>query len=368
MSMPDRNKNVAIGIVNNMPDSALEATERQFLSLIEAAAGDMTARVKFYALPDVPRSDAGRLHAASYSSMRDLLNDAPDGLIVTGTEPRAADLMDEPYWNSLTRLVEWADQNTTSAIWSCLATHAAVLYMDGVRRQRLGEKRFGVFDCIPVAEHELTVGLPLRFRMPHSRWNDLPEQQLTSTGYRILTRSSAGVDAFVKQRKSLFVFFQGHPEYESETLLLEYRRDLKRFLTRESEIYPTMPQGYFDDGTLTALTALRDRAFSYAVQSFAASAFSMSSIKAGSKRSPRARKASIAARRSGTLLFWLNLNFPTIRSIAIEKTTIWFVICFRNSERNSEMYQAPSAVPSCFSTKRCNRSRTSLSGRSCGLP
>ena len=270
MCMPDRNNSVAIGIVNNMPDSALEATERQFLSLIEAAAGDMTVRVKFYALPDVPRSDAGRLHAASYSSMRDLLNDAPDGLIVTGTEPRAADLMDEPYWNSLTRLVEWADQNTTSAIWSCLATHAAVLYMDGVRRQRLGEKRFGVFDCIPVAEHELTVGLPLRFRMPHSRWNDLPEQQLTSTGYRILTRSSAGVDAFVKQRKSLFVFFQGHPEYESETLLLEYRRDLKRFLTRESEIYPTMPQGYFDDGTLTALTALRDRAFSYRCESLMA--------------------------------------------------------------------------------------------------
>jgi len=118
MSMPDRNNNVAIGIVNNMPDSALEATERQFLSLVEAAAGDITVRVKFYALPDVPRSDAGRLHAASYSSMRDLLNDAPDGLIVTGTEPRAADLMDEPYWNSLTRLGEWADQNTTSAIWS----------------------------------------------------------------------------------------------------------------------------------------------------------------------------------------------------------------------------------------------------------
>jgi len=135
--------------------------------------------------------------------------------------------------------------------------------MDGVRRQRLGEKRFGVFDCAPVAEHELTDGLPLRFRMPHSRWNDLPEPQLASTGYRILTRSSAGVDAFVKQRNSLFVFFQGHPEYESETLLLEYRRDLKRFLTRESEIYPTMPQGYFDDETLTVLTALRDRAFSY---------------------------------------------------------------------------------------------------------
>src|SRR5690348_7154686 len=71
-------------------------------------------------------------------------------------------------------------------------------------------------------------------------------------------------------------------------------------------------------------------------RTFATSASSTSSIKAGSKGSPRARKPSIAPCRSGTLRFWLNLNLPTMRSIAIEKTTIWFVICFRNSQDNSE--------------------------------
>jgi len=84
---------------------------------------------------------------------------------------------------------------------------------------------------------------------------------LTSCGYRVLTRSdAAGVDAFVKQRKSLFVFFQGHPEYEAHTLMLEYRRDIRRFLLRERDTYPAMPQGYFDDATVEALTALRERA------------------------------------------------------------------------------------------------------------
>jgi homoserine O-succinyltransferase len=29
-------------------------------------------------------------------------------------------------------------------------------------------------------------------------------------------------------------------------LLKEYRRDIKRFLRRERETYPTMPHGYFD--------------------------------------------------------------------------------------------------------------------------
>ena len=80
-------------------------------------------------------------------------------------------------------------------------------------------------------------------------------------GYRILTRSQhAGVDAFVKQRKSLFVFFQGHPEYEADTLLREYRRDIGRFLRRERDSFPSMPQGYFAQDAVNALTALRERA------------------------------------------------------------------------------------------------------------
>ena len=53
----------------------------------------------------------------------------------------------------------------------------------------------------------------------------------------------------MKQRESLFVFFQGHPEYDAVTLLLEYRRDVGRYLRRERDTYPPMPQGYFDEET-----------------------------------------------------------------------------------------------------------------------
>ena len=66
----------------------------------------------------------------------------------------------------------------------------------------------------------------------------------------------------MKLRKSLFVFFQGHPEYEAHSLLLEYRRDIGRFLRGERDTYPPLPQGYFDKDTVTALAALRERALS----------------------------------------------------------------------------------------------------------
>ena len=42
----------------------------------------------------------------------------------------------------------------------------------------------------------------------------------------MLSRSPvAGADLFIKQRKSLFVFLQGHPEYDPGSLLREYQRD-----------------------------------------------------------------------------------------------------------------------------------------------
>jgi homoserine O-succinyltransferase len=99
--------------------------------------------------------------------------------------------------------------------------------------------------------------------MPHSRWNDIQESELTDCGYSVLTRSKdGGVDAFAKRRQSLFVFFQGHPEYEANTLLLEYRRDIGRYLRRERDTYPAMPEGYFDRESADALAALRDRSLS----------------------------------------------------------------------------------------------------------
>jgi len=256
-----RTDTLDIGLVNNMPDAALDATERQFRALLDAAAGDFTIRLTLYTLPEVPRTDFGRHQVSRYASFEDLWARRHDGLIVTGTEPQAADLKDEPFWGSLTRLLEWAERNTHSTVLSCLAAHAGILHIDGIVRRPLGDKRFGIFECVRVSDHPLTAAAPNVLQMPHSRWNEIPEEALLACGYRVLTRSEdAGVDAFVKQRKSLFVFFQGHPEYEAVTLMLEYRRDIGRFLRGERETYPPMPLGYFDEETVAALTALRERA------------------------------------------------------------------------------------------------------------
>jgi homoserine O-succinyltransferase len=183
-----------------------------------------------------------------------------DGLIMTGTEPRCADLRDESYWAPLTEVLDWAERNTTSTVLSCLAAHAGVLHSDGLARHPLSHKQFGVFDFEAAVPHRLTAGTLDHVRFPHSRWNEVQADALTACGYKVLTQSvGGGVDSFVKKKKlSLFVHFQGHPEYGAHTLLKEYRRDIRRFLKRERETYPSMPKGYFDAGAVRLLSDFRD--------------------------------------------------------------------------------------------------------------
>jgi homoserine O-succinyltransferase len=253
---------IHIGLVNNMPDSALEATERQFRTLLCEAAEDIAVHLSLFSIPEVPRSEKARHRiSASYSSISALWDSHLDGLIVTGTEPISRNLIDEPFWTSLTQVIEWAEHNTHSSVWSCLAAQAAVLRISGIARRPLGDKLFGVFECEKQSDHVLTAGVQSRFWMPHSRWNDIPEDDLSACGYRVLTRLKMGiVDGFVRQGKNLLVFFQGHPEYDAASLLLEYRRDIRRFLGRERDLYPGMPHGYFDADATNALTVLRARA------------------------------------------------------------------------------------------------------------
>jgi homoserine O-succinyltransferase len=243
---------LTIGFLNNMPEAAVAAAERQFCRVVTTAAGPTPIRLRPFSLNGA---------SAKYSGFDALWDAELDGLIVTGTEPHAVDLRDEPYWHKLTQLYDWADANAVPMVLSCLAAHAAVLHGDGIQRRRLADKRFGLFDHAPVGTDTLLRGLGPSFEIPHSRWNELDEAALTACGYRVLTRSpTAGPDLFVKQRRSLVVHFQGHPEYEPATLALEYRRDVKRFLDGVRETYPTLPVDYFDRETEAQLEAFRRRA------------------------------------------------------------------------------------------------------------
>ncbi len=257
---------INIGLVNIMPDAAFLETELQFSDLVGNASGRRPWRLHLFTLPEVAREGAAADHAAEhYRSIEQLWTTRLDGLIVTGTEPRQPDLSREAYWPSLTRVIDWAADHTASTIFSCLAAHAAVQHLDGIRKERRTTKLTGVFDCDKTMAHWSTDTMEAPIKTPHSRWGNVTEADLAAKDYQVLTRSDAtGANLFAKSFGSAFLFLQGHPEYAGDALQKEYRRDVRRYLTGERDSYPRIPVDVFGAAAeakleLLALQAVKTR-------------------------------------------------------------------------------------------------------------
>ncbi|WP_424362900.1 homoserine O-acetyltransferase/O-succinyltransferase family protein [Methylocystis parvus] len=250
-----------VALVNNMPDQALAATQAQFARLVRAGAEGRDIRWRCYSMPGLERGDvARRFLARSHEDIESLYRRGADALIVTGCEPRAARLDHEPYWPQMQTLVDWARLHTRSTIWSCLAAHAATLHLAGIERRRMPKKISGVYAFHPAEDDWSGEERPSVRLTPHSRYNDLPRGELERKGFHIAAFSyETGVDMYWREEPSLFVFLQGHPEYDADTLLKEYRRDVLRYLSGERGDYPEQPANYFGVETRERLDALQNR-------------------------------------------------------------------------------------------------------------
>ena len=238
-----------IGLLNMMPDAALEATERQFFRLI----GESNQIAQFYVHPfsfaELPRNKQGQDHISRYyQSFDEIREQGLDALIITGANVTQPDLSKELFWKPLIEVIDWAYENVTSTICSCLATHAVLEFRYQQKRQRLLSKRWGVFSHKVVdRKHPLVSGVNTRFDVPHSRFNEISREQFDQAGLKVLVEDeTAGVHLAVSEDLFRLVFFQGHPEYDAISLLKEYKREVVRFVHGESELYPPFPDNYFN--------------------------------------------------------------------------------------------------------------------------
>ncbi len=236
-----------IGLLNMMPDAALEATERQFFRLV----GESNQIAQFYMHPfsvaNLPRSKKGQAHIDQYYESYEKIKQAGlDALIITGATP-GPELSEEPFWEPLIDVIDWAYENVTSTLCSCLATHAVMEFRYGQKRRPLGFKRWGVYSHRVVElNHPLVTGVNTRFDVPHSRFNQIDRDQFEAAHLHILVESEqAGTHLAVSEDQFRLIFFQGHPEYDSISLLKEYKREVTGFINGEQEDYPPPPENYF---------------------------------------------------------------------------------------------------------------------------
>ena len=201
---------ITVAFVNNMPDAAVRSSERQFCGLLKAGADGLDVEVRNYVCRDVPRSEIARqTFLQHYRNIEELFDGPVDGLIVTGAEPRGSTLTEEPFWPCLARLIDWAEDNTFSTIWSCLAAHAAAFRLSGVSRKPMPAKLSGLYECSKTLDHPLTAGAPQSWYVPHSRYNDLPVEELDGRDFQPITTIGAGLRYLCQTQQQHVCLFSG---------------------------------------------------------------------------------------------------------------------------------------------------------------
>ena len=252
-----------VGFLNLMPDAALQATERQFIRLV----GGCNRIAQFYVYPfsldGLPRSDDTQAYIERYYSRFEELREAGlDALIITGANVANPRLEQEPFWAPLMEVVDWARGNVASTLCSCLATHAVLKRFYGIERQPLPRKRWGVYDHrVASPGHPLLRGINTRFDVPHSRHNDITREQLEGAGLSVLVEGAeGGVHMAASSDRFRAIFLQGHPEYDINSLLKEYKREVYRYLDGAIPEPPPFPEHYFTPAAQAAAGRFLERA------------------------------------------------------------------------------------------------------------
>lgn len=164
-----------------------------------------------------------------------------DGLIITGAPVEQLDFADVDYWDELVEIMDWSTTNVHSTFHICWGAQAGLYHHYGVDKHELPAKLSGVYEHRVIKPSSpLVRGFDDRFYAVHSRYTGVDEDAVAANpDLEIIATSDVAGLYIVKSVDSRRFFVFGHPEYDSDTLRLEYERDVKR------GIDPDVPVNYF---------------------------------------------------------------------------------------------------------------------------
>lgn len=231
------NPQLKIGLVNLMPEKT--ATERQWFKAMAASA--------YWIEPKLIRMAS---HTASHepevvtseryedSAKVDL--QALDAVIITGAPVEHLDFEAVGYWQELSLFLDRCIQQAVPVLSICWAAQALLYKRFGLEKLSLPSKCFGLYAhqvVLPALGLEANQSLIL----PHSRHTGWQRQALEALSSVKLILDSPEVGPFALVDELGNYYFSGHGEYEADTLVKEYKRDLER----RKPI--TVPKGFLCD-------------------------------------------------------------------------------------------------------------------------
>jgi homoserine O-succinyltransferase len=176
-----------------------------------------------------------------------------DGLVITGVNALKERVEEEDIWDEVADVLNWSTTNAFSSLFLCWGAQAALKYFHNIDSIKASQKLYGLFDHRLASDRtSLLSGFPDIFPVPVSRWKTPRREDIQSKPELEIVADSPEAGANIlaepapyEEGKAFYprrVYILNHPEYDTETLGNEYRRD--------SASNPNFPQPahYFPGG------------------------------------------------------------------------------------------------------------------------
>ncbi|MBM7692563.1 homoserine O-succinyltransferase [Peribacillus deserti] len=228
-------------ILNLMPEK--EKTEAQLLRLLGNTP--LQVNVSFLTMATHEAKNTSKFHLEQfYTTFRDIQDKRFDGLIITGAPVENLPFEAVDYWEELKQIMEWSHTNVTSCLHICWGAQAGLFFHYGIGKLSLSQKCFGVFSHTLLHKTEKLVrGFDDLFFAPHSRHTDIESEKMKNhPDLMVLSQSEEAGIFLAASKDGRKIFVTGHPEYDADTLAIEYARDLKKGVPIQ------VPHNYFPQG------------------------------------------------------------------------------------------------------------------------
>jgi len=232
-------------ILNLMPTKIV--TETQLLRKLSNSP--LQVEVEFLQTISHISKNVDPAHLASfYTSFEKVRDTQYDGMIITGAPVENLEFEDVDYWQELCTIMEWTTKNVYSTLYICWGAQAGLFFHYGIPKYPLETKLSGVYrHKLLNPKTRLFRGFDDEFYMPHSRYTEVREADILKVpDLELLSVSDEAGVCVIKSADNRHVFITGHPEYDADTLALEYFRDVKKGLPID------IPKNYFPNDDPTA--------------------------------------------------------------------------------------------------------------------
>lgn len=194
-----------------------------------------------------PKNTPGEHMTTFYKTWDEIKDRRFDGLVVTGAPVEHLAWENVAYWQELTKILDWSNENVFARMFFCWSAQAALHHWYGIEKHQLPTKYSGIFLHHVTRPHiQLFRGFDEEFPVPVSRHTMVRQADIENIDdLEILALSSETGVHCVQSRSQRDIFIFNHPEYDVHTLQKEFERD------KAKDAAALLPRNYFpeDDPT-----------------------------------------------------------------------------------------------------------------------